>query len=523
MAHTEAPIWFQHYVEQENLKYANLQAQLKEVKSDIEKCTKKEIEKLKKDLVNFKIEQKKIFKEFKQNQDKRIEKVEQLGNSICQSLENHLTVYKKDKQEVDQGFKAVKNSIIQHKKEIGNLCKEEGNLIRLEMSENLSELSGNIEKVDNFTKVEVKRVKEQVSEACTRIDSLENFRDFVEVFGGPQVSPDLGSKMKELIDERVKASQLTVTTNNDDQVLKDQIEELRQELASTKEEIEKTIHPKVITFNTDNISEGFCIGNGYNLSKSFPKFQAEGNVHPTHFLRVFSRSLPSNWKDNQKIDFAMGYLVGEALEWASAHAEEFDSWEDFKVKFKERYWSSHAQEKLKMELLDPKYFNNSWGSIKKYFEWHFTRSKLLDNPVEEEYLAKVLVRRLPYNVQREIWCHGWKTVKELLLCVEGLDNLTKPKTEMPRNNFNEFPPKNQSKGGEQNKNNFVCNLQKSQFVRKKKGKDNIYKEQGQSEIPSVNKEDNSHILNFKGQQEPSKGNERFPGTGVEIQENRMSI
>lgn len=92
-------------------------------------------------------------------------------------------------------------------------------------------------------------------------------------------------------------------------------------------------------------------------------------------------------------------ISGDAAEWGSAHADEFESWADFQDKFKNKYWSASTQEKVMIELADPEYYNNSWGSIKKYLEWHFTRSKLLDTPLDEMQLARLLIRRLPYHVQ----------------------------------------------------------------------------------------------------------------------------
>lgn len=45
--------------------------------------------------------------------------------------------------------------------------------------------------------------------------------------------------------------------------------------------------------------------------------------------------------------------MGEAGEWGNGNAEEVSSWEDFKTKFKERYWSESTQQKLKIRLLNP--------------------------------------------------------------------------------------------------------------------------------------------------------------------------
>lgn len=54
---------------------------------------------------------------------------------------------------------------------------------------------------------------------------------------------------------------------------------------------------------------------GVSLSKQLPEFKPDADVHPNHFIRGFSRTLPTRWDDAKKTDFILCYLTGEAAEW----------------------------------------------------------------------------------------------------------------------------------------------------------------------------------------------------------------
>lgn len=208
--------------------------------------------------------------------------------------------------------------------------------------------------------------------------------------------------------------------------------------------------------------EEFRMESGSNLSTKFPIFKPEGDIHPMVFLKTFSQSLPSSWSEERKIKFTASHLQGEAGEWSVINMTEFTDWKTFENLFKGKYWSKGDQNRLNCQLIDPPRYSNKWGGFRKYFEWHLTRRKFLDEPMTESNLLQVLVNRLPENVQEKLIDKDLSDVNRLLDYLSQLDTI-KQKAEERKWKESQVDNSNQNKSGTNfNKdfNNKFCNLKR---------------------------------------------------------------
>lgn len=90
---------------------------------------------------------------------------------------------------------------------------------------------------------------------------------------------------------------------------------------------------------------------------------------------------------------------------------------------------------------------------------HLTKANFLDYPIDEVFLANMLVRRLLNYARREIWCKGWSNIKELLLAAESVDDLNKT-----RDDSNRY---NQNTNNEPVKGIYLCELHRKQEFKTK--------------------------------------------------------
>lgn len=193
---------------------------------------------------------------------------------------------------------------------------------------------------------------------------------------------------------------------------------------------------EIVPLRTNHECHRYCglPGNVEMLTK-VPTFNPEEGIHPVIFLRAIECSFAPNWTEQRKIQFVIGQLEGNATEWAILNRSEFKTWIEFTTLFKEKYWSKGEQQRLTLELLDPPYYSKRWGGFRKYFEWHLNRVKLIEQPIMEDHLIRVLISRLPYSVKEKMIEREWSRPRDLLNYLEQLDNLNKEREdENLRNN-----------------------------------------------------------------------------------------
>lgn len=76
-------------------------------------------------------------------------------------------------------------------------------------------------------------------------------------------------------------------------------------------------------------SELLNIAEHANIVNKFPVFSPCGKIHPVIFLKSFENFFPTRWSDSRKIQFVIGYLEAEAIEWAVLHRNDFYICHDF--------------------------------------------------------------------------------------------------------------------------------------------------------------------------------------------------
>lgn len=322
-------------------------------------------------------------------------------------------------------------------------------------------------------------INKTMIDTVNKVNNLETARNFSELCSPVTDANDWEQRVEGIVNRKVDEKLLNSTSGDDKSVESEafthQLDKLWDELKKTRDEL------KSRSFNSDNgtnitSSENPLLPSGINLSKQLPKFVPNGDIHPQHFLKVFDRTLPTKWDDATKIDFTLCYLKGEAAEWGNNHADEFQSWNDFKTKFKDQYWSTSAQKRMKIELADPPYYSKKEGSIKHYLQKYLMKLKYLDCPMDEDFCASILVKKLPHFVQQLFWSKNCQSAKDYLDAAEGLDDLNKSRGEgNPRfNNNNDHHQRDRNEFVGEKRVNFCSTnqAQSNNYDKRKRGNSN---------------------------------------------------
>ncbi|XP_049773222.1 uncharacterized protein LOC126161449 [Schistocerca cancellata] len=199
-------------------------------------------------------------------------------------------------------------------------------------------------------------IQSQITGVSTWVDNVE--RNLEEKIANSDIVNviSLEEHFGEIIDgkvtERIMSGNVSPIPSSELNDTRKGMDDLWKEIKLIQDKVEKRVSSSNVVLTSEAVTD-LLWGANSALSRQFPKFKLDREVHQTKLLKRFNQALPKNWEDSKKIEFAVGYLLGEASEWGTVNIENFSSWEDFQKKFKENYWSASAQEKLISDPWDP--------------------------------------------------------------------------------------------------------------------------------------------------------------------------
>lgn len=223
-----------------------------------------------------------------------------------------------------------------------------------------------------------------------------------------------------------------------------------------------------IALNTktlEDIQTHTFIQTAYTSSQKITQIYFYGDLrtHPKVFLnrlRQYLQTIHSNFILKQEIQ---NVLKAEAEVWYEIIENKFETLEEFENLLLKKYWSEHIQEKVRFDLFNGKYVDDSGISRENYIMRKLYNIKYLEPKLTENEMVKYLSRHFSDDIYNVIITQRITTLDELTEYLITLDDLC---YEWQNNNYQI----NNRKNYKPDYNNYNKSYKQTYFANKSENK-----------------------------------------------------
>lgn len=148
------------------------------------------------------------------------------------------------------------------------------------------------------------------------------------------------------------------------------------------------------------------------------------DLHPEKFLYQLDQYFFYNWQPYaQRIDIFQRRLSGNVRIWFDSLMLSPTAYEEIKILFRQRFWSSEKQRQIRNEIFQPYQYQSYYGIAKHAVMW-IAKAKYLSLPVDHFDLVGIIIQHYPSALEIAIGGRGPRTTNELLAVLTEFEGST---------------------------------------------------------------------------------------------------
>lgn len=150
--------------------------------------------------------------------------------------------------------------------------------------------------------------------------------------------------------------------------------------------------------NNNSVEESIKKFNSLEINKRLPVFDNKGTVHPLDFLEQLEYYHNLDQVPFQFFRYVIAnQFKGDASWWSQAHLHKFSNFAEFKVAFKDFFWSEYIQSEV-MHTLEKDKYDPSMGSFVQHFMRGVALARHLSSIYPEHFIIQKLARNYPPHI-----------------------------------------------------------------------------------------------------------------------------
>lgn len=188
-----------------------------------------------------------------------------------------------------------------------------------------------------------------------------------------------------------------------------------------------TINPMCsqATLNTTGQGYSTFFGSQERLNDAVSEFSGQNrSIHPEHFIRqleIYFETVPMS--ANQQLISAQRRLSGDARLWYDSLIPTPTNYRDFRVLFRQRFWSAATQRKTRNEVFRPFQFTRYDGLATHAMQW-IAGAKYLSPPIDQSDLVSTIIQHYPIPLSMALRGRGPRDTNELLAVLTEFEEST---------------------------------------------------------------------------------------------------
>lgn len=205
-------------------------------------------------------------------------------------------------------------------------------------------------------------------------------------------------------------------------VINKQLAEQDETIKHTLNEQEKRIQQNTQKINAlPNITSSTCTHSQiYSSTELY--FYGDARVHPKIFMTRLKQYV-STLHNLTNIKFVIqNTLKGEADFWYQTIEEKYESFEQFENLFLKQYWGEYNQQKVRQNLFNGKYYENSGISRERYILRKLYNIRYLEPKFTENEMVRYLARHFSDDIHNVIIIQRINTLDDLIEYLRGIDD-----------------------------------------------------------------------------------------------------
>jgi len=163
-------------------------------------------------------------------------------------------------------------------------------------------------------------------------------------------------------------------------------------------------------------------GSSEHIHKTVSEFSGQINVlHPESFLRqldAFLENAPMS--PTQQLISAQRRLIGDARVWYESLIPTPQTYHEFCILFRQRFWSDATQRKVRDDVLRPFSYNYYTGLTTHAMSW-IASVKYLSPSFDQRDLVSIIIQHFPESISVALRGQGPNTTNELLSILTEFD------------------------------------------------------------------------------------------------------
>lgn len=274
---------------------------------------------------------------------------------------------------VDKKVEDLGNTVTEVKKEINRI------------NAKAASMQGQINEINDRFDAEVINIQNSV-------EPIVNVKIDEKVFG-------LKSEIMEECDSKIADVKSNVTKH--DKQCEQTVSQVHNRIVNLEKRVQSS--PKVSSIIIDRVN----ISKLLEGEEKFDPARKHKGWHPLDFLKNCERLFTPDLTDLEKINLVIHALAGDAKRWGLSLEINNISFDEFKTRFREEYWSERQQDSLWREFVMARMHDNkNKGSLKDYCEsWYRRLAHLRDRRSDSEIIWE-LWKKLPEDSKRYVGsCH----------------------------------------------------------------------------------------------------------------------
>ncbi|KAK7873843.1 hypothetical protein R5R35_005708 [Gryllus longicercus] len=249
-------------------------------------------------------------------------------------------------------------------------------------------------------------IEERHAEVGARIDSLSS--EIVKK--DEENKARFGQIQNEVQKVRGKVTEISADTKRqvEEQVIQ-KLEEQERKIQELREIAESKVE-----------GGGACRGGNINVPASL-RFSGHPNENPNAFIKSLqSFFVLSNVREAHKTLLLHQALEGNAKAWLETLCPLPNSFDEFVVRFLDRYWGKEQQMNFRISLMSG-YYRTSSGTMRDYAARKIAALKMCSPPVADEEIICILTRHFPLSIQNLLRSVDVKDVEKFQILLGNYD------------------------------------------------------------------------------------------------------
>jgi len=200
--------------------------------------------------------------------------------------------------------------------------------------------------------------------------------------------------------------------------------------------------------NTTNQGHSSFFGSQESLNDAVSEFSGQTrSIHPERFIRqldVYFENVPMS--ADQQLISAQRRLSGDARLWYDSLIPTPPSYDDFRILFRQRFWSAATQRKTRNEVFRPFQYTRYDGLATHAMQW-ISGAKYLSPPIDPIDLVSTKIQHYPIPLSMALRGRGPRDTNELLAVLTEFEESTsfcEPRQEDHRPHHNNNKPNQQN-------------------------------------------------------------------------------